>query len=345
MALCVPVGVIVGEGWGDPGPNVLPWLAEIPLSQQLALAAGAAGLVLVWRTRRDDPPPAPAKDEERRAPSLIRPTPELTIGMATFDDFDGVYFTLQALRLYHDLDNVELLVVDNYGCEHTKEFVRDWVKGTYILADDAAGTAYAKNLVFDKASGTAVLCCDSHVLFEPGVIGRLKRYHREHPDGLDLLQGPLVYDDGSMVSTHFDPVWREQMWGIWATDARGLDPEGEPFEITMQGLGAFSCRAEAWPGFHPGFRGFGGEEGYIHEKVRRNGGQCLCVPWMRWMHRFGRPKGVPYPLTVEDKLRNYLIGHLDLGLDTAPVLDHFARHLPPKQMERVMAEAGAWKTF
>jgi glycosyltransferase involved in cell wall biosynthesis len=265
--------------------------------------------------------------------------------MATFDDFDGVYFTLQALRLYHDLDNTELLVVDNYGCEHTKEFVRDWVKGTYILADDAAGTAYAKNLVFEKASGSAVLCCDSHVLFEPGVIGRLKQYHREHPDGLDLVQGPLVYDDGAMVSTHFDPVWREQMWGIWATDPRGLDPDGEPFEITMQGLGAFSCRAEAWPGFHPGFRGFGGEEGYLHEKVRRNGGRCLCLPWMRWMHRFGRPKGVPYPLTVEDKLRNYLLGHLDLGLDPAPVLDHFARHLPAERIARIMAEAGAVKAF
>jgi hypothetical protein len=39
----------------------------------------------------------------------------LTIEMAAYNDFDGVYFTVQALRLYHDLDDVELLVVDNYG--------------------------------------------------------------------------------------------------------------------------------------------------------------------------------------------------------------------------------------
>lgn len=342
-ALGVPAGVVLWEGWRYAGPDVLPWLARIPVAQQIALAAGAAGLVLVWRAKREEPPPETPDTQqtpeipEQRAPSLIRPKPELTIGMATFDDFDGVYFTLQALRLYHDLDNTELLVVDNYGCGYTREFVRDWVKGTYVLADDVAGTAYAKNVVFEKASGDAVLCCDSHVLFEPGVVARLKRFHRENPDCADLLQGPLVYDDGTMVSTHFDPVWREQMWGIWATDPRGLDPAGAPFEIPMQGLGAFSCRAEAWPGFHPGFRGFGGEEGYLHEKVRRGGGRCLCLPWLRWMHRFGRPKGVPYPLTVEDKLRNYLLGHLELGLDTAPVLDHFARHLPAGTVARVAA--------
>ena len=27
--------------------------------------------------------------------------PQLTIGMATYDDYDGVYFTVQALRLFH----------------------------------------------------------------------------------------------------------------------------------------------------------------------------------------------------------------------------------------------------
>jgi hypothetical protein len=120
--------------------------------------------------------------------------------------------------------------------------------------------------------------------------------------------------------------------GIWATDPRGHDPEGEPFELPMQGLGAFSCRGEAWLGFHPGFRGFGGEEEYLHEKYRQAGRRCLCLPWLRWVHRFGRPRGIPYPLTVEDKLRNYLLGHAELGLDPAPVLAHFANFLPPERL-------------
>src|SRR5215216_4196154 len=92
----------------------------------------------------------------------------LTIGMPTYNDFDGVYFTLQALRLYQDLTNTELLVVDNYGCEDTKAFVEGWARGRYVLATEAVGTAAAKNRVFAEASGKAVLCCDSHVLFSPG---------------------------------------------------------------------------------------------------------------------------------------------------------------------------------
>src|SRR5215216_6047874 len=107
--------------------------------------------------------------------------------MATYNDFDGVYFTLQALRLYHDLEDVELLVVDNFGCEHTQQFVDGWVKGRYVLATEAVGTAAAKNRVFEEALGDAVLCCDSHVLFWSDAIKRLKAYYRQHPDCVDLL--------------------------------------------------------------------------------------------------------------------------------------------------------------
>jgi glycosyltransferase involved in cell wall biosynthesis len=258
--------------------------------------------------------------------------------MATYKDFDGVYFTIQALRLYQDVEGIEFLVVDNYGCDDTRRFVTS-IQGRYVRATELVGTAAAKNVVFQQAQGHAVLCCDSHVLFPPGVIARLKEYHREHPDSRDLLQGPLIYDDLGVTSTHFDPVWRGQMWGVWASDPRGADPNGEPFEIQMQGMGAFSCRTAAWPGFNPAFRGFGGEEGYIHEKVRQAGGRCLCLPWFRWTHRFGRPAGVPYPLTVRDKIRNYMIGFIELGLDLDPIYEHFTEFLAPQQLEEIYAEA------
>jgi len=264
---------------------------------------------------------------------------ELTIGMATYNDFDGVFFTLQALRLYQDLGDTELLVVDNYGCQHTRAFVENWTQARYVLATEAVGTAAPRDLVVREAQGEAVLCCDSHVLFGPGAIARLKAYYREHPGCLDLIQGPIFYDDLRNMSTHLDPVWREHFWGTWATDPRGEDAEGEAFEIPMQGLGVFSCRKAAWPGFNPHFRGFGGEEGYIHEKFRRAGGRCLCLPALRWVHRFGRPGGVPYPLTVDDKLRNYLIGHAELGLDPVPVIKHFAGSLAKETIVALALEA------
>jgi hypothetical protein len=40
---------------------------------------------------------------------------KLTIGFATHNDFDGLYFSLNALRLYHShvIEDVELIVIDN----------------------------------------------------------------------------------------------------------------------------------------------------------------------------------------------------------------------------------------
>jgi len=263
----------------------------------------------------------------------------LTIGMPTYNDFDGVYFTLQTLRLYQDLDDTELLVVDNYGCEHTKKFVEEGAKGRYVLTRELTGTSATKNVVFQEARGEAVLCCDSHIVFVPGAIARLKAYYRDHPDCKDLLQGPLALDNATTIVTHLEPNWGEQFWGTWATDPRGEDPEGEPFEIRMQGTGVFSCRKDVWPGFSPLFRGFGAEAGYIHEKFRQAGGRCLCLPWLRWMHRFARPAGVPYPVTVQEKVRNYIIGHAELGLDIAPVVEHYAEHLPRETVDTIAADA------
>src|ERR1700746_4081822 len=40
----------------------------------------------------------------------------LAIGMATYDDYDGVYFTVQAIRLFHPeiTADSEIIVVDNH---------------------------------------------------------------------------------------------------------------------------------------------------------------------------------------------------------------------------------------
>jgi len=91
-----------------------------------------------------------------------------------------------------------------------------------------------------------------------------------------------------------------------------LDPA---FEIPAQGLGLFACRKDAWPGFNPNFRGFGGEEMYIHEKVRRNGGRVMCLPGLPWWHRYGKPEGIAkYPNNLFERARNYVLGRLELGL-------------------------------
>lgn len=131
------------------------------------------------------------------------------------------------------------------------------------------------------------------------------------------------------------------MYGAWEPDPRADDTDGEPFDIPMQGLGLFACRRDAWLGFNPKFRGFGGEEGYIHQKFRNAGQRTLCLPFLRWVHRFNRPLGVPYPNRWDDRIRNYLIGFREVGLPTEPMIAHFRELLGKDVADRLLAAAEA----
>jgi len=256
------------------------------------------------------------------------PAKKLTIGMATYDDWDGVYFSVMAIRLFHPeiTDRTEIVVIDNHPGSKVSGPLADlanWVKNyRYIPAPRPGGTA-SRDLVFRYSNAEYVLCMDSHIFFAPGSLAALLDYLEANPGTRNLLQGPMLYDDLANISTHWEPKWNDGMFGTWATDPRGVEPSALPFEIPLQGLGMFACRLDAWPGFNPRFRGFGGEEGYIHEKFRQAGAMTLCLPFLRWVHRFSRPNGVPYGLRRRDRIRNYLLGFEELGHDPAPGIRHF----------------------
>ncbi len=273
----------------------------------------------------------------------------LTIGMSTFDDYHGVFFSIQAIRLYQNFpgkENIEFVVIDNnpstkHG-ELTKKFVEKSVKGKYIPYTEKT-SSFNKYLVPDYADGKYILIIDSHVLIEPNGIAELLKYYEQNPDCKDLIQGPLMYDDLKTYSTHFDPVWRGDMYGIWATNKEMYD-KGEPFEIPMQGMGLCSFEKKNWVGINPRFDGFAAEEGYISEKFKQNGGKNICIPKLRWNHRFGRPEGVKFKLCLEDRVWNYFVGRLELFKDPEhekikEVFEYFKDKLPKGRCETIMKRA------
>ena len=301
--------------------------------------------------------PPPNKSQGVPAATPRGKARKLTIGMAAYDDYDGVYFTLQALRMYHPeiVEDTEFVVIDNNpegACAADMKALEYWVPNfRYVPFQDRTGTA-VRDLVFEEASGELVLCIDCHVFIVRGAVKQLLDHFDRNPRTKDLLQGPLIYDDLNTFSTHFETTWSEGMFGQWLSDDRGKDADAAPFDIPMQGLGLFACRRDAWPGFNPRFRGFGGEEGYIHEKIRRAGGRTLCLPFLRWMHRFNRPLGALYTNTWDDRIRNYMIGFRELGWDLEPLKDHFVAFLGPeiarpifKSVEAELSETPEFRPF
>jgi|GEM_PF-885093 len=258
---------------------------------------------------------------------------DLTVGIATYDDFDGAYFTVHALLLYHPevMSRAEILILDNHPQGPERKYLQGFARDLpgsanirYIPYDEVRSTA-VRDVLFREAQGDVVIVLDTHVLLVPGAVDAVLKLLSQPEHAKDMVQGPMIYQTGSMIAaTDMTPRFDDGMYGVWHSDPRGEDPSAPPFEIAMQGLAAFAMRRDAWPGINPRFRGWGGEEGYIQEKVRQAGGRVLCLPAFRWQHRFPRPKGVPYPIRWVDRLNNYMVGWNEIGWDTTPVVEHMA---------------------
>ncbi len=269
--------------------------------------------------------------------------------MSTYDDYDGVFFSIQALRMYHELcrtNYVEFIILDNnaksvHGQE-CKKFASVQTGVKYIEYNETQ-SSFNKYKIVDHATGKYILIIDCHVLIQSGGIDSLISYFNSNPNCKNLIQGPLWYDDLNNVSTHFDPRWSGDMYGVWSTDYESYN-KNEPFEITMQGMGLCAFEKSAWMGINQSFKGFGGEEGYIAEKFRRNGGKNICLPSLKWNHRFGRPSGVKYPLILEDRIWNYFIGWLEITKDPnhqmiIDIYEYFKNKIPQGSIDIIFNNA------
>lgn len=259
---------------------------------------------------------------------------KLTIGMACYDDFDGVYFTINSILQYHRevIDDIRFVVIDgNPDSSHGKACEQLIAKltnkhgncGLYVKNVSWASTA-SRDYVFQYAATPYVLCMDSHVLLAPGSLKKLIDYYDDNPGTKNLIQGPLYNENNELFATQMDPIWDYNMFGKWSKDTSLISTD-QPWFPELMGLGMFSCTKAAWPGFNPAFKGFGGEEGYIHYKFKNNGGKTIMFPWLKWIHRFSRPNGVPYVNDYIDRIKNYLIGWHEVGISTRPVIDYYSK--------------------
>jgi hypothetical protein len=269
---------------------------------------------------------------------------KLTIGMSCYDDYDGVWFTIQSILMYHSecIDDINFVVIDgnpesSHGkaCEQliSKLKNKHGNNGLYVKNVSWPGTA-SRDYIFQYAKTPYVLVVDSHVQIVPGAIKKLIKYYDKQPDCKNLIHGPLLGDDGNIFATEMSPEWDYNMYGKWLINPDRLKSNKE-YEIEIMGLGLFSCARSNWLGFNKKFRGFGGEEGYIHKKYKKAGHKSVVLPWLKWNHRFTRPRGVPYQNEYIDRVKNYLIGWDELGEDTTDIIDYYSTDNTQPGQERV----------
>lgn len=248
----------------------------------------------------------------------------LTIGMPSYNNPVEVWATLTALKTYQKLKHTHITVVDNAGNDTVKKIVGTSGFG-YKRYTEKRGPQAVRNKIFEIAEGDFVLCIDSHVMLWRDAIENLIQWVENNPlQATNLIQGPMVYGCGERIVLNWKPKWRANMWGIWGDTIKRKDMTiTEPYETEIMALGLFGCRKDSWLGFHPDNTGFGGAEGYLHEKYRKAGRTTWMLPWLMWAHNFnGEYSG--YAI-LEDRIANYLRGFKEVGLDTAPIYEHFGQ--------------------
>jgi hypothetical protein len=267
---------------------------------------------------------------------------KLTISMATFNDYDGLYFTIQAIRTYHKLPaNVEFLVLDNNpGSSHSAaiEHLLKSVPNSRYIPIGGKPSSWVKYEAFKHATGDIILGLDCHVLLAPRFFGRLKTFFQNNANRLNMLTGPVVFNNLRTIATSMNPVWNKHDFGVWMRQ----DLSKGYAEVQMQGMGCFAIRKDAWVDIPSTFSGFGAEEWFMAEHVRRWGGKVISHPQMRWVHRFKWPKR-EFPLLLDDKVRNYYTGWFNLYGQDHPMIEDMTKHwktqIPEERLNRLIDEA------
>ena len=245
-----------------------------------------------------------AKDEATKA--IPEPSPpgehrRLCIAMSTYDDFDGVYFTLQAIRMYHPevLDDVSFLIVDNHpegaAAEDLKRLDQRIPNMRYIPFKGSSSTA-ARDLLFRIADADIVMCLDSHVLLRPGALRSLLDYFDANPETLDSYKVRCSATISRTSSAHTSP--RNGVAGCMGNGIKTNEPTMRRAPPSRSTCRASDCsRAGAKPG-RASIPGSAASEARRATSTRRCAATavecCACPPWggrIDSPDRWGRPTG------------------------------------------------------
>jgi len=165
-------------------------------------------------------------------------SPRITIGLATFNDWEGVWATVQSVFLHNDWDSpndVEVIIVDTSppGSEH-----RRLVQGLsaqhggrvkYLSLEGVVGTTLPRDTIFQHASAPTVVVMDCHVMCPPNTLKRAMEWFEANPDTPHLYHGPMFYDSLTNYAVQVSDQFRGHMWGTWARVRQS--PNGVVFTV------------------------------------------------------------------------------------------------------------------
>jgi len=289
--------------------------------------------------------------------NTLFPYTRLIIALPHRNDWEGIWGTLHSLRkdiLFSGLQNkIEILVVDqspelnrptpsetNPNPKNSLEVFCESISKTGITVryekfSAKLGSASAKQYGIAKAKHDWVLTLDCHIDLEEGSLQRTVKWLSRNYKSKNMMNGVLIHDNREGYITHLDlwetpkhpwekkipKIGNDLLWGKWGHPIpEASNPKHPPIEIEAAGGWCLLTRRDSFPGYSPWLSGFGGEEGYTHETVRRLGNKVMLLPALRGWHRFNRTHPVDYG-PDEATIKNHAKSWVALGYDISLLRD------------------------
>ena len=168
---------------------------------------------------------------------------------------------------------------------------------------------------------------DIYFCVEPEEVTDEHRPRQPNKDGMCSFRDVITLEE-VFVASNIKYAGHEKALKELGFIEAGRDDKGPAFKIPGQGMGLFATVKKHWMGFDTRCKGFGGEELNIHTKYREADREVLCLPFLKWNHRFGREGGTPYANPHIAKVRNYVLwadSHKNRERQLARIYTHFVK--------------------
>ena len=141
--------------------------------------------------------------------------------MANYGDYNGVFMTVQHVRMSSEVWWDEIIVVDSSWSEFPQEHAellqlqKEIPRLRVVPYSGVMGTTQTRNHAMDVTTSDVVFCVDSHVLLDRHARSCVLNYFDEPANRGDIVSGPMLGNSLRPKATHFFPKWQNRMWGVW----------------------------------------------------------------------------------------------------------------------------------
>ena len=190
-------------------------------------------------------------------------------------------------------------------CCHRQQPDKRRRKGDKILLRKSKGPVFRRptprstairDRVFREALADFVVCIDPHALFEPKTVGKLVNQAEwiKTTGKLagDLFHGPMLYDylePDNTPATHMDPAGVTICSGLGAIWKKAKTRRANRSKYRCTGSAYLLAQRKHGPAFRRCLKALAGKKATSTKNSSKRG-KVWCLPWLRWLHRFDRPR-------------------------------------------------------